>query len=111
MRITPDQDEINHRMNVWQTIRWRMNTHRLTPKELADRTPYSQDLIEKGIGGEPVPITSPFLWDCVIAFGITSGRGKYYEETVETRPDNELEELLKPPRAMPPRQGDFWDEL
>ena len=111
IRITPNQDEINHRKVLWQTILWRMNVHKIDPQKLADLTPYPQDLIERGISGEPVPITFPFLCACVEAFGIPSGRGKYYEETIETRSYNELEELLKPPPAMPPRQGTFWDEL
>ena len=109
MRITPTRDEINRRKDVWQSIKWRMNVHHINPKVLAYRTPYSQDLIEKGINGEPVPITSDFLRACAMAFGLTSGRTKYYEETVEILSDDELEALLKPQSAMPPRQGNFWD--
>jgi len=109
MRTIPNQDEINHRKTVWQTILWRMNVHRIDPKELAKRTPYSQDIIESGISGEPVPITFPFLCACIEAFGIPSGRGKYYEETIETQPYSKLEELLMPRPEMPPRQGNFWE--
>ena len=109
MRIMPTQDEINHRKGVWQTIKWRMNAHRVTPKQLAYQTRYSQELIERGISGEPVPITSAFLRACVMAFGLTSGRTKYYEDTVEILSDDELKALLKPEPAMPPRQGNFWD--
>ena len=109
MRITPNQAEVNHRKDVWQVIKWRMNVHRITPKELAYKTPYSQDLIEKGISGESVPITSPFLQACVMAFGLTSSRTRYYEETIETLPDDELERLIKPLPAMLPHQGNFWD--
>ena len=110
MRITPNQDEINHRKDMWQVILWRMNAHRIEPKELANRTSYSQDFIERGISGEPVPITFPFLCNCVEAFGL-SGRGKYYEDTIETRSNSEVEELLKPPPEMPPKTGNFWDYL
>ena len=109
MRTTPSQDELNHRKELWGNIKWRMNVHRITPKELADKTPYSQDLIKRGINGEPVPITRPFLEALVIAFGLTSGRTKYYEETIESLPDSDLEQLIKPLPAMPPRQGNFWD--
>ena len=109
MRIAPTQEELNHRKDVWKTIAWRMNAHRVTPKKLADKTPYSQDLIERGISGEPVPITHDFLCDCVMAFGLTSGRTKYYEDTVENLPDSELEAMLKPLPAMPPRQANFWE--
>jgi len=85
-----------------------MNTHKVDPKELASQTPYSQDHIERGINGEPIPLTFPFLCACVDAFGL-SGRGKYYEDTIETRSTSEVETLLKPPPAMPPPQGDFWE--
>lgn len=109
MRIIPSQDDINERKDIWQTIRWRMNERRFTPKDLANRTQYSQDLIERGIRGEPIPITPPFLLDCVTAFGLTSGRTKYYEETADDLSYNECVELLKPPPAMPPRQSNFWE--
>jgi hypothetical protein len=108
MRTTLTQDEINHRMDMWQVIRWRMNSHKIEPKELAKRTNYSQDLIERGISGEPVPITFPFLCACVEAFSL-SGRGKFYEDTIESRSISEVENILKPQPAMPPRQGNFWE--
>lgn len=109
MRIIPNQDEINHRKALWQTIKWRMNVHRITPKVLADKTPYSKDLIDRGIGGEPVPITSDFSRACVNVFGLKSARAKYYEDTDDILSDDELETLLRPQPAMPPRQGNFWD--
>jgi len=111
MRVTPTQDEINHRKDVWQVIKWRMNVHGVNPKKLAYLTPYSQDLIEKGINGESVPITSDFLRTCVMVFGLTSGRSKYYEETVEMLSDEQIEALLRPSPAMPPRQSNFWEDL
>ena len=113
MRIIPTQDEINHRKDVWQLICWRMNVHRINPEELSDQTPYSKDLIEKGTGGEPIPLTLDFLRACVRAFnliGITSGRGNA-GGPLDTISYDECINLLKPPSAMPPRQGNFWDEL
>ena len=106
MRVIPNQDDINERKDIWQAIRWRMNERRITPQELARRARYSQDLIERGISGEPVPIRHA-LRNFVEAFGLRSGR--FYEETVDSLPDDECKKLLKPQSAMPPRQGNFWD--
>jgi len=106
MRITPTQDDINERKDIWQAIRWRMNERRITPQSLARRTGYSQDLIERGISGEPVPIRH-VLRSFVEAFGLRSGR--FYEETVDSLTDDTCKKLLKPTPAMPPRQGNFWD--
>ncbi len=109
MRITPDQDQINEIKSIWQAIRWRMNERRLAPMNLAYRTKYSKNEIERGIAGEPVEITVESLRDCVMAFGLTSGRTKHYEETVEDLSWDECVRLIKPQPAMPPRQGNFWD--
>jgi hypothetical protein len=109
MEKITNQEIINERKKVWQLIRFRMNERRITPKILAERTLYSQEHIERGIGGEAIPITTGFLCACIMSFNLTSGRTKYYEETVETLPYNELIALLAPPPVMPPRQGNFWD--
>jgi len=102
----PSEDDINEIKDIWQAIRWRMNERRITPQKLASRARYSQDLIERGISGEPVPIRHA-LRSFVEAFGLRSGR--FYEETVDSLTDDKCKELLKPPSAMPPRQGNFWD--
>ena len=107
--IKLNQEEINRKKDIWQIIRWRMNAHRITPEELAKRTHFSKELIERGINGEPMPITSPFLHDCVNAFGLTSARAKFFEETVDELSDEACIKLLKPEPAMPPRQGNFWE--
>ena len=109
MKLIPDQAQINKRKDDWQKIRWRMNERRITPQKLGRRTPYSLDLIERGIKGEPIPITDDFIHKCVIAFNLTSSRAKYYEETVDDLSYDECIELIGPPPAMPPRQGNFWD--
>jgi len=111
MRITYNQDQVNDIKNIWQAIRWRLNERRLTPLKLAFQTEYSKKDIERGIRGEPVEITVDFLRDCVLAFGLTSGRTKHYEETADDLPWDECVRLIKPPPAMPPRQGNFWDDL
>jgi len=105
----PNQNQINEVLNIWQAIRNRMNERRLAPMGLASRTKYSKNDIERGIAGEIVSIDLDFLRDCVLAFGLPSGKTKYYEETVEGLTWDECVRLIKPPPAMPPRQGNFWD--
>jgi len=110
MRIFNYQDEINERKNIWQEICWRMNEKRFTPQKLASLTGYPLQLIERGVTGEPVPIEHA-LHKFVEAFGLTSGRMKFYEETDDLLSYEECRKLIKPPPAMPPRQGNFWDRL
>ena len=109
MKIMLNQGEINRRKNRWQAVRHQMNVHKVTPQEVAHQTPYSKELVEKGIGGEDVPITSPFLYACVKIFGLEDARAEPNKETDYIYPDYELEALLKPPPEMPPRQGNFWE--
>ena len=106
MRKTPSQTDIEERKGIWQGIRWWMNYRGLTPRELAQRTKYPQDRLERGIRGEPEPIKHALL-DFVYALNPPSGRGKFYEEGYDILTDDELKALLKPP---PPRQGNFWDD-
>ncbi len=109
MRTMPNQAQITKRKDDWQKIRWRMNERRITPEELAHKTQYSPDLIERGVRGEPIPITDDFIHKCVMAFNLTSSRIKYFEETVYDLPYDECIEIIGPPSAMPPRQGNFWN--
>jgi hypothetical protein len=106
-----NKERVSQIKNVWQSIRWRMNERRLTPLELHYKTGYSVEHIERGTAGDLIPITSDFLRNCVVVFGLISGRTKYYEETVDILTYEECVDLLKPPPAMPPRQGNFWDYL
>ena len=109
MRKTFTQDEINHRKDVWQAILYQMKTHKVTPKELAYQTGYQQQLIERGIGGEPELITSAFRRACVRVFCLVDGRAEPHRDTIGMLSDDGLEALLKPPPEMPPRQGNFWE--
>lgn len=104
------QDQVSHTRDLWEAIKWRMNSHKVTPEELAYRTPYSQDLIERGINGAPVPLTHPFKLACVKAFGlrVRDARGGLYALDDDLS-DDEIDRLLKPEPAMPPRQGNFWE--
>jgi len=104
-----NQDQINAIKNIWQAILFRMNERRITPSDLADRTGYRRELIERGIKGEIIPVTLDFLRDCVTVFGLTSGRAKYYEDTAEILSIGECVSLIKPPPAMSPKQGNFWE--
>lgn len=111
MGITFDQDQSSEIKNIWQAICLRMNERRLTPADLAYKTGYSKNHIERGIEGEPIPITDDFIHKCVMAFGLTSGRARYYEETVDILSYDECVKLIKPAPSMPHRQGNFWDYL
>lgn len=90
---------------IWQWIRWWMNHLGITPKELARRTNYPQDRIERGINGKLEPIRHKLL-DFVYALNPPATRGRFYEEGYEILTDEELKNCLKPPA---PRQGNFWD--
>ena len=109
MKKMLDQDQVNEIKNIWQTICYRMNERRLSPADLATRTRYSKQHIERGISGEVIPITFDFLRDCFVAFNLKSARAKYYEDTEEILSFQEYVEHLKPKPSMLPRQGNFWD--
>ena len=100
------QDDIK---SVWQIICWRMNVHRVSPEKLAGHPAYSQDLIRRGIAGELVPIMPGFLPYCVRIFGLGEGRAEVLKGATGVLTDDVCIEILKPPSAMPPRQGNFWD--
>ncbi len=112
MSMTPSQDDINERREIWYWIRFRMNERRITPQKLASRTGYSQERIERGISGEPVAIRHA-LPTFVRALGLlglkSASRATFYEGTEDVPSYDKCKELLKPPAAMPPRQGNFWD--
>ena len=109
MNIRLEQDSRTESKNIWQMIRLRMNERHITPNELAFRTRRSKDIINKGLEGYPVEITLDFLRDCVMALNLTSGRTRFYEETEEDLSWQGCVDLLMPPPAMPPKQGNFWD--
>lgn len=110
MRITRKQDQINKIKNTWQGICWWMNEQGIAPQALANRTGYSRDRIERGLRGGTEPLSSDFLHACVNVFGLKSARAKFFEETDDILSDDECMELLRPPPAMPPRQGNLWDD-
>ena len=109
MRITHKKDHIDKIKNAWQGIGFWMNKLGIGLKTLADATVYSRDRIQRGLKGEPEPLSSDFLHDCVIVFGLKSARAKFFEETDDILSDDECMELLRQP-AIPPRQGNLWDD-
>ena len=111
MRIQTGEDQSNKYKNTWQVILYRMRERKITPAELSRRTGYTRGYIERGINGESVEISVDFLRRCVGAMIINpvSGRTSDYEKAISTFSYDDCVELLKPPPAMPPRQGNFWD--
>ena len=105
----PTEDDINERKEIWQWIRWWKDKFGLTSEELAYRARYSQDLIERGIRDEPVPIRHA-LCNFVNAFGLRNNRIRFFEETVDNLSDEECKKLLKPPSPMYPSQKTLWDD-
>ena len=101
--------EVDDLTDGWKIILQQMREHRVTPDELARRTLYPIDLINKGIRGEYAPITHGFLVACVKIFGSFDTRQDPYGQLIDTMSDDDLWRLLKPKAAMPPRQGNFWE--
>jgi len=107
MSMTPSQDDLDERKEIWRWIRWWKEKFGLTSAELADKTPYSQDLIEKGTKGEPIPVKVEFMRACVLAFGlveITGARTADYGKAVAILSFDKCKKLLKPPRELTPSE-------
>jgi hypothetical protein len=94
-------------LSIWQNILGRLNAHRITPNELALKTTYSIQKIERGIKGEHISITLEFLNDCVFAFGLADGRKR---NGASNQTWEQCIELLKPPAEMPPKKANFWED-
>lgn len=104
------EDDPDKLRNIWQILCYRMNIHQKTPQRLSELTGYPVIHIKKGIKGEAAPITDVFLQKCVTAFSLASGRGGSGEQVSITLTREECINLLKPPSAMPPTQGNFWEK-
>lgn len=107
IRRPVEHDPAEERTN-WQILRWRMNVHRVTPQRLAEYAEYPIWRIERGLRGQPATLTDEFLRHCVSLFGLTSGRNEGSESASDSLTRAECIDLLKPPKAMPPQQVDFW---
>ena len=100
--------------DVWQYIRDRMNEHRIDPKRLAKKAgrPYNPELIQLGIQGRKVPIHKELLLAivrfCKPQLERRAGN-ESWEDELKRQGNDELVDLIKPPSAMPPKQGNFWE--
>jgi hypothetical protein len=85
-----------------------MNERRITPQRLAKAIGFSRTDVERGLKGEPVPIRHA-LPTVIVALGLIDAREKGPENIADVLTYDKCLELLKPPPAMPPRQGNFWE--
>ena len=108
MIILDDYEFKYEMLSIWQNLLWRANHHLVTPEMLSKNTRnYSKQTIERGFKGDHVVITLDFLNDCVTAFGLASGRTRNTNNNLSWEV---CIDLLKPLAAMPPRQGNFWED-
>jgi hypothetical protein len=107
---TPIYD-LEDNASIWKIILMNMNIHRITPRQLAQRTEYSIFFIFKGVKGETALITDEFLRKCVEVFGSANGRIDPYNPI---NPSSHLTrqeciDVLRPPSAMPTGEKNFWE--
>ena len=99
--------------DIWRMIWRQMDERAIDPVQLAAATPYSLEHIERGIAGEVIPVTLPFLRACVVALGIVESGRTHVRDRYTKREDSlsydECLELLASSRAIPPRQRHFGD--
>ena len=93
---------------IWQWLLWHMRERDLRTLQISDATGYRIEHIERGLAGEPIPVTEEFLCRLVIYLGLVPGRtGRYEDRYVPTY--DQCVELLKPPEE-PPQQSSLWDK-
>jgi hypothetical protein len=94
--------------NIWQSLLWHMRERNLRTLQISDATGYRIEHIERGLTGEPIPVTEEFLRRLVIYLGLVPVRtGRYEDRYVPTY--DQCVELLKPPEE-PPQQSSLWDK-
>ena len=107
MRRTYGQGDNEEIKEIWQGIALWMVIKGITPQELAKRTQYPQNLIERGIRGEPEPIRHK-VGDFAEALNLSSSReGRFCEETLDSLPYEEIVRLLTSPLRT--HRKKFWD--
>ena len=100
--------------NIWQSLLEHKKERNLRTFQISDATGYRIDLIERGLAGEPIPVTEEFLRRLVFYLGLVPvrpvrpGRPVRYEDTYVPTYD-ECVELLKPPEE-PTQQSSLWDK-
>ena len=95
--------------SIWRSLLWHKSERDLRTSQISDATGYRIEHIERGLAGEPIPITEEFLYRLVIYLGLVSVRtGRYKDRYVPTYVPtyDQCVELLKPPEE-PPQQGSF----
>jgi hypothetical protein len=93
---------------IWRSLRWQMNERDLKAYQISDATGYRIEHIERGLAGEPIPVTDAFIHKLVIYLGLVPARtGRYEDRYVPTY--DQCVELLKPPEE-PPQQCSLWDK-
>ena len=94
--------------SIWRSLLWHKSESGLRTFQISDATGYRIEHIERGLAGEPIPVTEEFLCRLVIYLGLVPGRtGRYEDRYVPTY--DQCVELLKPPEE-PPQQSSLWDK-
>jgi len=94
--------------SIWRSLLGHMGKRDLRTFQISDATGYRIDLIERGLAGEPIPVTEAFIRRLVIYLGLVSGRIKRYEDTYDILTYDQCVELLKLPED-PPQQSSLLD--
>jgi hypothetical protein len=108
-------EDFSERKNDWQAILYRMREKNVSPSKLSQKTYYPEQLIEKGIKGEPVEIELSFLRNCVkiLVFEPTesriTGQTHKHDKFLENLSYSDCIKLIKPSPAMPPLTLNPWD--
>jgi hypothetical protein len=98
----------------WLAIGWCMQEQRIDPARVSYLTNFPEQNIKRGINGEPIPIPLMFLKRFIKTLGLVSTRSgnirsQSCEDPLDSMSYDECMKLIKPPPAMPPRQGYFWE--
>jgi len=100
--------QINDIKSIWRSLLWHKSERDLSTFKISDATGYRIEHIERGLAGEPIPVTEEFLRRLVIYLGLVPVRtGRYEDRYVPTY--DQCVELLKPPEE-PPQQSSLWDK-
>ncbi|MFH0941750.1 MAG: hypothetical protein V1823_01830 [Chloroflexota bacterium] len=105
-----NEDELFAGVDEWPVIVDRMKTHRVTPAGLSKGTGVAEASILRGINDRDFPVTLRFLRDCVKVFNLLSqASGRSQEDVINHLTYDDCMALLRPPPAMPPLPGNFWE--
>ncbi len=96
--------------NIWQSLLGHMKERNLRTCQISDATGYRIDHIERGLAGEPIPVTYDFIRRLVIYLGLAPGHKEHYEDTYDIRTYDQCVELLKLPEEPPQQQSSLWDK-